>query len=54
MFRANLQNVVDKYLSVPAFQDKWEKGQEIGGGYFYALTYTSILPLLFQRTSALI
>lgn len=43
MFRANLQNAVDKYLSVPAFQDKWEKDKEIGGGYFYALTYPSIL-----------
>ena len=43
IFRDNLQNAVDKYLSVPAFQDKWKKDQEIGGGYFYALTYPSIL-----------
>lgn len=43
MFRTNLQNVVDKYLSVPAFQDKWEKDQKIGGGYYYAATYPSIL-----------
>ena len=43
MFRTNLQNVVDKYLSVPAFQDKWKKDQQIGGGYYYALTYPSIL-----------
>jgi len=43
MFRTNLQNVVDKYLPVPAFQDKWEKDQQIGGGYYYALTYPPIL-----------
>jgi len=43
MFRTNLQNVVDKYLSVPAFQDKWKKDQQIGGGYYYALTYPPIL-----------
>ena len=43
MFRTNLQNVVTKYLSVTAFQDKWKKDQKIGGGYYYALTYSSIL-----------
>lgn len=43
MFRTNLQNVVAKYLSVPAFQAKWEKDQKIGAGYYYALTYPSIL-----------
>ena len=43
MFRTNLQNVVDKYLSVPAFQDKWKKDQKIRKGYYYALTYPSIL-----------
>ena len=43
MFRTNLQNVADKYLSVPAFQDKWKKDQEIRKGYYYALTYPSIL-----------
>ena len=43
MFRTSLQKVVDKYLSNPAFQDKWEKDQEIGAGYYYALTYPSIL-----------
>lgn len=43
MFRTNLQNVVDKYLPVPAFQDKWKKDQQIGGGYYYALTYPPIL-----------
>lgn len=41
--RDNLQNVVDKYLPVPAFQEKWEKDKKIGRGYFYALTYHSIL-----------
>jgi len=30
-------------MSVRAFQDKWEKDQQIGGGYYYALTYPSIL-----------
>jgi len=43
MFRTNLRNAVAKYLSVPAFQDKWEKDQEIGAGYFYALTYAPIV-----------
>jgi len=43
MFRTNLQNVVTKYLSVTAFQDKWKKDQKIGRGYYYALTYPSIL-----------
>ncbi len=43
MFRTNLQKVVDKYLSVPTFQDKWRKDQKIGGGYYYAATYPSIL-----------
>jgi len=43
MIKANLQNAVDKYLSVPAFQDKWENDKKIGAGDFYALTYTPIL-----------
>ena len=43
MFRVNLRNAVEKYLSVPVFKDKWEKDQEIGAGYFYALTYAPIL-----------
>ncbi len=43
MFRTSLQNVVTKYLSVTAFQDKWKEDQKIGGGYYYALTYPSIL-----------
>ena len=43
MSRANLRNVVKKYLSIPVFENKWEKDQTIGAGYFYALTYTSIL-----------
>jgi len=43
MVRVNLRNVVERYLSVPVFEDKWEKDQEIGAGYFYALTYASIL-----------
>ena len=43
MVRTNLRNVVAKYLFVPAFQDKWEKDQEIGAGYFYELTYAPIL-----------
>jgi len=43
MFRIDLQNVVDKYLSVLAFQDKWKKDQKIRKGYYYALTYPSIL-----------
>ncbi len=43
MFRTNLQNVVTKYLSVTAFQDKWKEDRKIGGGYYYALTYPSIL-----------
>jgi len=43
IFRYNLQNVVNKYLSVPAFQDKWEEDKKTGRGYFYALTYHSIL-----------
>jgi len=43
MFRTNLQNVVANYLSVPAFQAKWEKDQKMGAGYYYALTYPSIL-----------
>ena len=43
MFRVNLRNAVERYLSVPVFEDKWEKDQEIGAGYFYALTYASIL-----------
>jgi len=42
MFRTNLRSAVAKYLSVPAFQDKWEKDQQIGAGYFYALTYAPI------------
>ena len=43
MFRTNLRNAVAKYLSVSAFQDKWERDQEIGAGYFYELTYAPIL-----------
>jgi len=43
MFGSNLRNAVTKYLSVAAFQDKWEEDQKIGRGYFYALTYPSIL-----------
>jgi len=43
MFRNNLRNVVGEYLSVPAFQEKWEGNKGIGSGYFYALTYHSIL-----------
>lgn len=43
MLRDNLQDAVSSYLSVSAFQDKWKKDQEIGSGYFYALTYPSIL-----------
>ena len=43
MFRNNLQNVVDKYMCVRTFQAKWEKDQKKGTGYFYALTYPSIL-----------
>lgn len=43
MFRTNLQNAVTKYLSVAAFQDKWKKDQKEGAGYYYALTYPSIL-----------
>lgn len=43
IFKDNLQNVVDKYLSVPAFQEKLDKDNKIGGGYFYTLTYPSIL-----------
>lgn len=43
MFRTNLQNAVNPYMCVPAFQAKWEKDQQIGGGYYYALTYPSIL-----------
>jgi len=38
-----LQNTVHKYLSIPAFKEKWEKDQKIGSGSFYALTYTPIL-----------
>ena len=52
MFRANLQNAVYEYLSVPAFQNKWKNDQEIGGGYFYALTYPSILSF-FKEHQAL-
>ena len=43
MLRTNLRNAVAKYLSVSAFQDKWERDQEIGAGYFYELTYAPIL-----------
>ena len=43
MFGTNLQNMVGKYLSVPAFQAKWKNDQKIGRGYYYALTYPAIL-----------
>lgn len=43
MFRTNLQNIVTKYLSITAFQGKWKEDQKTGAGYYYALTYPSIL-----------
>lgn len=43
MFKAKLQNVVEEYLSVPAFREKCKRDQSIGAGDFYALTYTPIL-----------
>lgn len=49
MFRTNLQNVVAEYLSVPAFQAKWEQDQQKGAGYYYALTYPSILSFLKEH-----
>lgn len=48
MLRTSLRNAVAKYLSVPAFQGKWERDQEIGAGYFYALTYAPIVSF-FER-----
>lgn len=52
MFSVSLRKAVDRYLSVPAFEEKWEKDQEIGAGYFYALTYASILSF-FKEHGAL-
>jgi len=49
MLRVNLRNAVERYLSVPVFEDKWEKDQEIGAGYFYASTYVSILSFFKER-----
>ena len=43
MSRTNLDNMVREYLSVESFNDKWDKDQRIGSGYFYELTYTPIL-----------
>jgi len=38
-----LQEAVTPYLTVPTFQQKWVEYQGTGSGYYYALTYPSIL-----------
>lgn len=38
-----LQNDVCKYLSIPAFNHKWEVDKKKGSGFFYAQTYPHIL-----------
>ena len=43
-----LQNKVCKYLSVPAFEHKWEDDKEKGAGFFYAQTYPHI-PGFFEE-----
>lgn len=43
VFESNIRNAVIKYLPVAAFQDKWKEDQKRGTGYYYALTYPSIL-----------
>ncbi|GAI94727.1 unnamed protein product, partial [marine sediment metagenome] len=43
VFENNIRNAVAKYLSVAAFQDKWKEDQKRETGYYYALTYPSIL-----------
>ena len=42
MKESSLESAVSRYLSVPAFQQKWERDQQIGSGYFYSLTYAPI------------
>jgi len=39
----SLRNAVKDYLSVQSLKAKWDRDQQIGSGYFYALTYNSIL-----------
>ena len=46
---SSLENAVSRYLSVPAFQQKWERDQQIGSGYFYALTYAPIASLFREH-----
>ncbi|MFC1987922.1 hypothetical protein ACFLVH_05215 [Chloroflexota bacterium] len=46
---SKLENMVRKYLSVESFKDKWERDQQIGAGYYYALTYPHILSFFKDR-----
>jgi len=42
---------VHRNLDVTRFREKWKNDQKVGAGYFYALTYPSILSIFEQHKS---
>jgi hypothetical protein len=49
MPRLDLRNAVQRYLDIARFRGKWQDDQKVGAGYFYALTYPSILSIFKQH-----
>ncbi len=47
----NLNNAVAPYLAAADFKKKWKRDQGVGAGYYYALTYHTILSFFKEHPS---